>query len=345
MGFRIFARKSSEMNLIIPMAGKGKRLRPHTLVTPKPLIPVGGKPIVQRLVEDISKLVDDPIDEIGFIIGDFGAEVEQQLLDIASSLGATGKIYYQDEALGTAHAVYCAEQSLNGPVIVAFADTLFKADFKISAETEGMIWVKQIEDPSQFGVVKLNADGNITDFVEKPKDFVSDLAIIGIYFFKDGEHLRKELKYLIDNNVVKGGEYQLTDALENMKTQGVKFIPGTVDHWMDCGNKNATVDTNSTILRFEAAENVIASDATVSNCTIVPPVMILSGANVQHSVIGPNVTVGEGASIEKSIISNSIVREHSSLTSVVADHSMIGMHASVKGTVNDLSLGDYSSIE
>ncbi len=333
------------MNLIIPMAGKGKRLRPHTLVTPKPLIPVGAKPIVQRLVEDISKLVDEPIEEIGFIIGDFGQAVEQQLLDIASSLGATGKIYHQDEALGTAHAVYCAEPSLRGPVIVAFADTLFRADFKISAETEGMIWVKQIEDPSQFGVVKLNDAGHITDFVEKPKDFVSDLAIIGIYFFRDGDHLRNELKSLIDNKVMKGGEYQLTDALENMKNQGVKFIPGEVDHWMDCGNKNATVDTNSRILGFEKDTKLISEDAKVENCTIIPPVMIAAGAEVKDSIIGPNVSVGEGATISRSSVSNSIVREHSSLEFVTIDNSMIGMHASMKGTISDVSLGDFSTIE
>ncbi len=147
------------MNLIIPMAGMGKRLRPHTLITPKPLIPVGGKPIVQRLVEDIAALCDEPINEIGFIIGNFGQAVEEQLLDIAKNLGAQGKIYYQHEALGTGHAIYCAEESLNGPVIVAFADTLFRADFKITDAEEGVIWVKQIDDPSQFGVVKLDDDG------------------------------------------------------------------------------------------------------------------------------------------------------------------------------------------
>jgi len=332
------------MNLIIPMAGKGKRMRPHTLHTPKPLIPVGGKPIVQRLVEDIAAMIDEPINEIGFIIGDFGDEVEKELLDIATSLGATGKIYYQDVALGTGHAIYCAEPSLTGPVIVAFADTLFRADFKIDSSQDGMIWVKQIEDPSQFGVVKVNETGVITDFVEKPKDYVSDLAIIGIYFFKDGDHLKKELKYLMDNNVVKGGEYQLTDALENMKQQGVEFRPGTVDHWMDCGNKNATVDTNHMILEFEKDMDLVSAKAIIGNSTLIPPVLVADGAVIENSVVGPHVSVGANSVIRNARVSDSIVRHDTTIENAVIDHSLIGSNAEVKRSAMDLSLGDFSTL-
>jgi glucose-1-phosphate thymidylyltransferase len=332
------------MNLIIPMAGKGKRMRPHTLHTPKPLIPVGGKPIVQRLVEDIASMVDEPINEIGFIIGDFGEEVEKELLDIAAQQGAKGKIYYQDVALGTGHAIYCAEPSLTGPVIVAFADTLFRADFKIDATQDGVIWVKQIEDPSQFGVVKVNDDNVITDFVEKPKDFVSDLAIIGIYFFKDGDHLKRELKSLMDNNVVKGGEYQLTDALENMKQQGVDFRPGKVDHWMDCGNKNATVETNRMILGFAENPKDVAADAQVINSTLIEPVMIAEGARIVNSVVGPHVSVGAHATIIDSRVSDSIVRSHAAITGAVMTNSLIGTHTEIKVSPMDLSLGDFSTL-
>lgn len=331
------------MNLIIPMAGKGKRMRPHTLLTPKPLIPVAGKPIVQRLVEDIAALCDDPIDEIGFIIGDFGNEVEQQLISIAEAMGARGKIYYQNEALGTAHAIYCAEPSLNGPVIVAFADTLFRADFTIDTTTDSMIWVKQIDDPSQFGVVKLDSDGYITDFVEKPQEFVSDLAMIGIYFFKDGGHLKEELKYLMDNNVMKSGEYQLPDAMLNMKNKGTKFMPGTVDQWMDCGNKNATVETNQMVLDFETDQNLISEKATVSNSTIIPPVFLADGSTIKNAVIGPHVSVGAGALIKNSRISNSIVRENAVIENAVVDNSMIGTHARLELNPLDLSMGDFST--
>jgi glucose-1-phosphate thymidylyltransferase len=172
------------MRIIVPMAGMGKRMRPHTLTTQKPLIPVAGKPIVQRLMEDIHKVCGQSIEEIAFIIGDFGAEAEQNLIKIAESLGAKGTIYHQQEALGTAHAIHCAKESLAGPVVVAFADTLFKADFILDQSKDGIIWVQQIEDPRQFGVVKVDANNIITDFIEKPQEFVSDLAIIGIYYFK-----------------------------------------------------------------------------------------------------------------------------------------------------------------
>ena len=205
------------------MAGRGSRLRPHTLTVPKPLIPIAGKPIVQRLVEDISKVCDETVDEIAFIIGDFGNEIEKNLINIAESLGAKGTIYHQEEALGTAHAILCAKESLTGNVVVAFADTLFKADFTLDNSADGIIWVKQIENPSAFGVVKLNDSNEITDFIEKPETFVSDLAIIGIYYFSDGEKLSIELQYLIDNNIKEKGEFQLTNALENMKAKGVKF--------------------------------------------------------------------------------------------------------------------------
>ena len=319
-------------------------MRPHTLMTPKPLIPVGGKPIVQRLVEDIAAMCDEPINEIGFIIGDFGDAVEKELLDIASSLGAKGKIYYQDIALGTGHAIYCAEPLLTGPVIVAFADTLFRADFKIDPKQEGTIWVKQIEDPSQFGVVKVNEVGAITDFVEKPKDFVSDLAIIGIYFFKDGDHLKRELKYLMDNNIVKGGEYQLTDALENMKQQGVVFRPGTVDHWMDCGNKNATVETNRMILEFEKDQNLVSSSAVIENSTLIQPVQIADGVRIENSVVGPHVSVGKNAVIKNARVSNSIVRSDSSINNAVIENSLIGMQTAIDLSALDLSMGDFSTM-
>ncbi|MEQ9188581.1 MAG: sugar phosphate nucleotidyltransferase [Cryomorphaceae bacterium] len=331
------------MNLIIPMAGQGKRMRPHTLYTPKPLIPVGGKPIVQRLVEDIAAMCDEPIKEIGFIIGDFGDAVEAELIAIAESLGAKGKIYYQDQALGTGHAIYCAEPSLDGPVIVAFADTLFRANFKIDPTQDGTIWVKQIEDPSQFGVVKVNEAGAITDFVEKPKTYVSDLAIIGIYFFKDGGHLKSELKYLMDNQVVKGGEYQLTDALENMKRQGVVFRPGTVDHWMDCGNKNATVNTNKMILEFEKGVDQVSSRATISNSTLIQPVLISEGAVIENSVVGPHVSVGKNTTIRNARISNSIVRADASIDNAVIDNSLVGTNTHISRRPLDLSLGDFST--
>jgi glucose-1-phosphate thymidylyltransferase len=190
------------MRIIIPMAGWGSRLRPHTLTIPKPMLPIAGKPIVERLVNDLIKSTDQKIEDIVFIIReDFGKAVEEKLLQISKNAGVSGTIKYQDVPLGTAHAILCAGDFLQGNLIVAFADTLFRADYKIDASKDGIIWVQKVEDPSAFGVVKMNADGVITDFVEKPKEFVSDLAIIGIYYFNDGEYLRDEMQYLLDNNI------------------------------------------------------------------------------------------------------------------------------------------------
>src|SRR5215204_5949109 len=155
------------MNIIIPMAGLGKRLRPHTLTTPKPLLPIAGKPIVHRLVEDIAKVCPEKIETIGFIVHPgFGKEVEESLKEIAREVGATGKIYYQKEALGISHALLFAKELFTGKVIVAFADTLFKADFKLDTSKDGIIWVQQVNDPSQFGVVRVNEKSEITELVE-----------------------------------------------------------------------------------------------------------------------------------------------------------------------------------
>ena len=175
------------------MAGMGKRMRPHTLSIPKPLIPIAGKPIVERLCEDIVEVCNEKVDKIGFIIGDFGKEVEDMLKEIASRLGAVGEIFYQEEPLGTAHAILCAKEILKGKVTVAFADTLFDAGFKLNTERDGIIWTHKVEDPSAFGVVKKNEDQTIQGFVEKPKEFVSNEAIIGIYYFRDGDNLRNEI--------------------------------------------------------------------------------------------------------------------------------------------------------
>lgn len=332
------------MKIVVPMAGIGKRMRPHTLTIPKPLLPIAGKPIVQRLVEDIAKVCDEPIEEIGFIIGDFGSEVEESLKKVASDLGATGRIYHQEEALGTAHAIMCAKEMLDGKTIVAFADTLFRADFKLDEDKDGIIWVQRVEDPSAFGVVQLDDSDNIVDFVEKPTQFVSDLAIIGIYYFKDGAYLRENLQYLLDNKITDKGEYQITDALQNMRKAGTTFSPGTVIEWLDCGNKNATVFTNQRVLEFIQDEQIIASSATIENSQISPPCYIGENAIVRNSVIGPHVSVGDGTEIANSVIQNSIIQTQSKLTGVYASNSMIGNHTSIEVSAKEWSVGDYNNL-
>lgn len=337
------------MKIIVPMAGIGSRLRPHTLTIPKPLTVIAGKPIVQRLVEDITSVVNQPIEEIAFIIGPaakgFPSNTKDELLKIASSLGAKGNVYVQEEALGTAHAIHCAKNSLSGPCVVAFADTLFKADFTLDANADGAIWVKQVEDPSAFGVVKLK-EGVISDFVEKPKEFVSDLAIIGIYYFKDGDKLLNEINYLIDNDIRPSGEFQLTEVLENLKQKGAQFIPGKVDAWMDCGKKDPTVDTNKQVLTFEQADgnNLVSKDVILENSEIMQPCYIGENVVLKNTKVGPYVSIGANSVIEDSTIVNSLIQTNVQISNANLDNAMIGNHAKYNGKYTSVSIGDYTEL-
>lgn len=326
------------------MAGMGKRMRPHTLTIPKPLIPVAGKPIVQRLVEDISKMTDEKIEEIAFIVGEFGKDTEDSLLKIAESVGSKGRIFYQTEPLGTAHAILCAEESLDGKTIVAFADTLFIAEFRLDKEKDSIIWVNKVDDPSSFGVVKIGSDSKIVEFIEKPKEFVSDLAIIGIYYFKDGENLKKELKYLIDNKIHKGGEFQLTDALQNMMNKGLEFYTDAVDEWLDCGNKNATVYTNQRVLANEKSKTMISETLHQLDSVIKEPCFIGENVTIKNSIIGPYVSVGDNTVIENSIISNSIIQSNTKVFNLNIENSMIGKHVEYNGSKVNVSIGDFNTI-
>lgn len=327
------------------MAGQGKRMRPHTLTTPKPLLPIAGKSIVQRLVEDIAKVCNTKIDEIAFVVGHFGEEAEQNLLKIAQSVGAKGRICYQEEALGTAHAILCGKEVLKGNVVVAYADTLFKAGFNLNLENDASIWVQKVENPSAYGVIKQNANGNIEAIIEKPKEFVSDLAIIGIYYFKDGENLKKELQFLIDNDIKVNGEYYITDALDNMNRKGLVFSPSIVEEWLDCGNAAATIHTNQRYLEYLKNENLVDSTTQIINSTIVQPVFIGANVIIENSVVGPHVSIGKNGKITNSIINNSILQENSTITNANISDSMIGNFTEISGKQAQLNLGDFSQIQ
>ena len=334
------------MKIIVPMAGMGKRMRPHTLTIPKPLIPVGGKPIVQKIIEDLEEVCGEGIEEVAYIIHpSFGKATENKLIEVANKLGAKGSIYYQSEALGTAHAIMCAKESLDGNVLVVFADTLFKAGFKLDRSKDGIIWVQQIKDPRQFGVVKVDEHNVITDFIEKPVEFVSDLAIIGIYYFKDGANLRNELQYLLDNNIMEKGEYQLTNALANMKAKGMKFEPGKVAEWLDCGNKNSTVFTNSRILfhMHAGGEKMVDETVTSEGSTIIQPSFIGKNVKLNRSVVGPYASIGDNCTIENSVVGNCIVQTNTKIKDAVINNAMLGNYVEYTGEAKDLSIGDYST--
>ena len=334
------------MKIIVPMAGMGKRMRPHTHTTAKPLLPIAGKPIVQRLVEDLAEVAGEPVEEVAFVTNPaFGQAVEDRLIAIAKGVGAKGTIHHQEEALGTAHAILCAKSALSGPVIIAFADTLFRADMALDTECDGVIWVNKVEDPRAFGVVKLDNKGIITEFVEKPQQFISDLAIIGIYYFADGERLRRELEYLIDNDIRDKGEYQLTNAMEHMKQKGARFKAGTVSTWMDCGNKNAMVDTNTKVLGFlRDAKDLVHPKVNMIDSVVVPPCFIGEGVTLVKAIVGPYVSIESGSTITGSIVRNSIVAAHVNISDAVIDNCMLGERATVRGRAMDLSIGDDCTI-
>jgi len=329
------------------MAGRGSRLRPHTLTVPKPLIPIAGKPIVHRLVEDIAKVLNQPISEVAFVIHEsFGETVEKELVAIAEKMGAKGTIYYQNEPLGTGHAIMCAKESLSGPAVVAYADTLIRANFDLDVNADSVIWVKQVDKPEAFGVINLNENNEIIELVEKPKEFVSDLAVIGIYYFKEISVLKNELQSVLDNNIVHGGEYQINDGIKQMMAKGMKFVPGQVDEWMDCGNKDVTVETNGRMLGFlqDDGENLVAADVKLENSTIIPPCYIAEDVVLINSTVGPNVSLGKGTHIVDSTVKNSLIQTHAHIKNATLDNAMIGNHATFNGNFTDVSLGDYSSL-
>ncbi|MDG2491265.1 MAG: sugar phosphate nucleotidyltransferase [Flavobacteriaceae bacterium] len=338
------------MKIIIPMAGRGSRLRPHTLTIPKPLVPVAGVPIVEQLVRDIARVVNQPINEVAFVIGDpafFGDEIVEQLLKIASDIGAKGMIYRQLNPLGTGHAIMCASDSLSGPAVVAYADTLIRAKFALNPEADSIIWVKKVESPEAYGVVQLDEKGSITELVEKPNKFVSDLAVIGIYYFKKIEKLKEALQTVIDEKLTHGGEYQINDGIKRLMAAGDLFLPGEVDEWMDCGNKEITLETNTKMLGFLEAEGkeLIHSSAVLENTTLIPPCYIGPNVRLNNVTIGPAVSVGSGTVIENTTLSHSLIQKNSHISNATLEDAMIGNQVVFDGQFTKISLGDYTEMK
>ncbi|GAA3588104.1 sugar phosphate nucleotidyltransferase [Flavivirga amylovorans] len=333
------------------MAGRGSRLRPHSLTVPKPLIPVAGQPIVYRLVKDIAKVLKQPIEEIAFVLGDpawFGDDVVSSLEDLAKSLGAKASIYRQDQPLGTGHAIMCAKPSLSGPAVIAYADTLIRAEFDLDATADSVIWTKQVENPEAYGVVKLNKNSEIVELVEKPENFVSDQAVIGIYYFKDVAVLKGKLQEILDENVMNGGEYQINDGIKRMMAEGKVFKTGTVDEWMDCGNKAITIETNQRMLGFlksDGDEQLVSTSAKLDNSTIIEPCFIGENVILKDSTIGPYVSIGNNSVIENSNVKNSLIQTNTTIKNANLDEAMIGNHVKYDGNYTSISIGDYSILE
>ncbi len=338
------------MKIIVPMAGRGSRLRPHSLTVPKPLIPIAGTPIVHRLVADIAKILDEPIEEIAFILGDpafFGDDVVASLTQLAEGLGAKASIYRQDQPLGTGHAIMCAEPSLSGPAVIAYADTLIRASFNLDQNADAVIWTKEVEHPEAYGVVKLDAKNEIVELVEKPETFVSNQAVIGIYYFKDVAVLKAELQHVLDNNIINGGEYQINDGIIGMMAKGKTFVTGTVDEWMDCGNKEVAIDTNTRMLNFlkSDGEQLVSDSLKNDHSTIIEPCFIGNNVVLKNCTVGPNVSIGNNTSLENVTIKDSLIQTNSIIKNAILDQAMIGNHVKYNGEFTKISIGDYTVVE
>ena len=330
------------MKLIIPMAGRGTRLRPHTHTTPKPLLPVAGTMIVERIVETFARTLDRTIDEIVFILGDFGDDVKKQLTAMSERHDAKAHFARQNEALGTAHAVQCAEAYLEGEVIIVFADTIFDTSETVSVEdADSVIWLKEVEDPSRFGVAVMEGD-EITEFVEKPSEPISNKAIIGVYYFKEGRELKEEIQYLLDNQITgHGDEYQLTDALDRLLQKGNTFKSATVEEWLDCGTLPAWLDTSGVIVEKEFDE---VDDSRFENTKIVPPVYIGENVTLKNCVVGPYASIDDNSVLTDTVVEHSIVLEHAHVANSNLKRATIGNHVEAHKLNGAVHLGDHSKV-
>lgn len=331
------------MKLIVPMAGRGTRVRPHSHVTPKPLLRVKGRTIVERIVDMFARVLPEVPDEGVFVLGpDFGEEIRDQLRSICEERDMEARFAIQESAEGTAHAVGCAGEHLQGDGVVVFADTLFEMEDDVKlGDADVVVWVKHVEDPSRFGVAVRDGD-RVTKLVEKPDEPISNEAIIGIYYVKDLARLHDEINYLIDNNVRgKGDEFQITDAFDRMLQDGARFETASVDAWMDCGTIPALLETTGKILDRESDD---LHHGTVSDSVIHDPVYIGPGATVENSVVGPHVSIEAGAEVSGSVVRDSIVFAEGRVEQSVLRDSIVGRSAAAKGRARVVNIGDHSEI-
>ncbi len=329
------------MKVVIPLAGYGTRLRPHTYTKPKPLINVAGKPVLGHLLDKLSTL---DVSEYIFIVGYLGDQIATY---IDEQYDLPSQFVEQKEMLGQSHAIYLAREYIDTdePVFVVFGDHIFETDFALirKPESDAVIYVKEVEDPRKYGVVMMNDDGQIIRFVEKAAEPPSNLAIIGLYWINNGKKLVAALDRQINVEDKKTkNEYYIADALQYLLDDGMTFLPETVPSWLDCGNPEAVLTANRFLLSDGGLDN--SSDTSVHDSVIIPPVRIDSSAIIEHSVIGPNVTVSANSRISRSIIRNTIVGENATITDVHLEASLIGQFASVEGKYNAVNVGDSSSV-
>ncbi len=323
------------MRAIIPVAGFGSRLKPHTYTIPKVLLNVGGKPIIGHIVD---KLLEEGINKSTFIIGHLGEMIKDYITSNYPEMQA--EFIVQKEMLGLGHAIYTAIPTFDEKeIFIILGDTVFDVDLKeVFKNKKSALGVKTVEDPSRFGVA-ITENGRITKLVEKPKSPVSKLALVGLYYFADAGILKKGLNDLIEKDIRTKGELQLTDAMQLMIESGVELTTFPVEGWYDCGKPETLLDTNKVILDRQTSKKEI------KNVVINHPVFIAENAHIENCVIGPYTTISENCVIKDSVIKNSIIGEGAKVECSLLEQSIIGNSASVSGHFHRLNAGDSSEID
>jgi glucose-1-phosphate thymidylyltransferase len=327
------------MKAVIPVAGIGTRLRPHTHTQPKSLIPVAGKPILAHIVD---QLVEAGINEFIFIIGYLGDKIEEYITTNYPNIQS--QFVIQTTGKGTGHAIWLAKDAIaNNEMLIVFGDTICELNWQELLNSEqSILGVKKVEDPRQFGVAETDSNGIITRLVEKPTIPKSNLALVGIYKIKETKELMECIHYNIQNNIKTHNEFHLTDAMMCMVAKGTTFKTYNVNLWFDCGKKDILLQTNELLLKRGLYKDFRESN--LNNSIIIEPVFIGKNCKISNSIIGPNVSIGENASIDYSIIKESIIGPFAELKNAVLSQSLIGNDASLHGTVHSMNLGDSAEI-
>ncbi|MGI9076303.1 MAG: sugar phosphate nucleotidyltransferase [Gemmatimonadaceae bacterium] len=324
------------MKVIIPLAGKGTRLRPHTHVTPKPMLKVAGKPVMSYILDDLEKLGN--VEQIVYITGHLREKVEAFT---RSQYGFPAIFVEQVVQNGTASAVELARPYVDQPVLIIFVDTIFETDLSVikTTDADGIIWVKEVEDYQRFGVVVTDSEGNMTRIVEKPKTPISKRANIGLYFIRNWKLLYEGIDHVM-RQPAHMGEYFLTDAFQYMIDNGARITVIDVEGWYDAGKLDTLLDTNRAMLEKGRATRLEATHGV----TIVDPVYIEEGVTLSGSTIGPNVSIGAGSTVEQSVIRDTVIGARSRVLRSVLKKSIVGDEALIEGVKGEVTLGDHSEV-
>jgi len=328
------------MKAIIPVAGAGTKLRPHTYTQPKALIPLAGKTILSI---NVDQLHEAGINEFIFIVGYLGEKIQDYIK--TKYPGLTCHFIFQNERKGTAHAINLAKKIINSDeVFIVLGDTICEYNINEMLGSEwSMLGVKKVDDPRDFGVAEINEDGFITKVVEKPSIPKSNMALVGLYKIKDSKLLFDCVANIITNNIRSYSGFNLTDALECMISGGAQFKSFKVENWFDCGRKESLIESNSILL--EKFGGAIAEPNNFENTIFIPPVSIAEGCDIKNSIIGPHVAMGEHTIVHSSIVKASIIGSYSKIYDVVLDDSLIGNDTEVIGETRSLNIGDNTEID